>query len=66
MCPFGASFKTKHKATYASLIALAIESSPKKQLMLNDVYAFVEAHRALVPTASHPNWKVSELGPPPP
>lgn len=58
-CPFGQTYKTKHKPTYASLIALAIKASPGQRLMLNDVYAFVEAHRSLVPTASHPNWKNS-------
>eukprot|EP00041_Stephanoeca_diplocostata_P015042 m.284286 g.284286 ORF g.284286 m.284286 type:complete len:447 (+) comp19903_c0_seq2:192-1532(+) len=54
-----AGLKCKHKATYASLIAMAIYSSPNKRLMLHQIYAFVDAHRLLVPAAVHPNWKNS-------
>lgn len=51
--------RAMHKPTYASLIAMAIHSSPDKRLMLNEIYDFVNAHRTLVPTASQPNWKNS-------
>lgn len=44
--------------TYAALIAAAIELSPQKRLLLDEVYDFVAAHRKLVPVAPHPNWKV--------
>jgi len=60
VCPFAnRRAKLMPKPTYASLIAMAIHSAPEKRLMLNEIYAFVNAHRSLVPTASQPNWKNS-------
>jgi len=63
-CPIGSvpallGLMSIHKPTYASLIAMAIHSSPEKRLMLNEIYEFVNAHRTMVPTASQPNWKNS-------
>lgn len=53
------SSKNPPPATYASLIALAIESSPEKRLLLEDIYAFVEQFRHAVPASTHDNWKNS-------
>ena len=58
-CPFGALYNTRHKPTYASLIALAIKSSPRQQLLLSDIYTFVEPHRCLLSPGPQPNWRVS-------
>jgi hypothetical protein len=46
------------RPTYAAVIAVAIASASERRLKLNDIYAFVERHMDLVPSASQSNWKV--------
>jgi len=57
-CPF-ANRRWQHKTTYAALIAVAIYTSPKKRLRMEQIYSFIEAHRSMIPVVSHPNWKNS-------
>ena len=48
-------------ATYAALIAVAIEMSPDKQLLLEQIYDFISKHRCLIPIQCPPNWKVRTI-----
>lgn len=57
-CPF-ANRRWQHKTTYAALIAVAIYTSPRKRLRMEQIYGFIEAHRSMIPVVSHPNWKNS-------
>jgi len=45
--------------TYAALIAVAIELSEDKRLVLDEIYKFVEKNKQLIPIKEHPNWKNS-------
>eukprot|EP00049_Salpingoeca_infusionum_P005713 m.96081 g.96081 ORF g.96081 m.96081 type:complete len:119 (-) comp13062_c0_seq24:1961-2317(-) len=46
--------------TYAALICLALGNAPSQTLSLSDIYAFVQQHLWVVPSAStNHNWKSS-------